>query len=144
MTTAPESQPPTAPRDIEVDRQILRGIRAIAVAGDMPRAAALADEALNRGLEHPFLLNLSAVRLEGAGRLQEALARLQRAAELAPLDTAVLNALGMCLQRLDRPIEALERFDAVLQIDRNAAFAHANRGAALLAQGLLSQAEAAY
>jgi hypothetical protein len=56
----------------------------------------------------------------------------------------VLNALGMCLQRLDRPSEALQRFDAVLAIDRNAAFAHANRGAALLAQGLLSQAEAAF
>ena len=83
MTTAPESHPPAASRDLEADRTILRAIRAIAVAGDMARAAALADEALNRGLEHPFLLNLSAVGLESAGRFHDALARLQRAAELA-------------------------------------------------------------
>jgi tetratricopeptide (TPR) repeat protein len=144
MTTPPDFRWPANSLDVEADRATLRAVRSIARGGDMKRAAVMAEEALKTGLEHAFLLTMSAIGLENEGRLPDALVRLLRAAELAPLDIGVLNALGLCLHRLDRPIEALERFDAVLKIDPTLAVAHANRGGALLARGLLEEAEASY
>lgn len=144
MTTPPDFGWPATSRDIEADRATLRAVRSVAQGGDLDRAAAMAEEALNSGLEHAFLLNMSAVRLENEGRLQDALSRLLRAAELAPLDIGVLNALGLCFHRLDRPTEALARFDTALKIDPTLAFTHANRGGALLADGRLGNAEACY
>jgi tetratricopeptide (TPR) repeat protein len=144
MTTPPDFRWPANSLDVEADRATLRAVRSVARGGDMKRAAVMAEEALKTGLEHAFLLTMSAIGLENEGRLPDALVRLLRAAELAPLDIGVLNALGLCLHRLDRPIEALERFDAVLKIDPTLAVAHANRGGALFARGLLDEAEASY
>ena len=100
----------------------------------------MADEALARGLEHPLLLNLSALKLENNGRLEEALLRLRRAVEIAPRDVPALNALGLCCNRLEQPERAIAQFDALLAIDPGFAPAHANRASALESLGLLEEA----
>ena len=76
-------------------------------AGDMARAVALAEQALAAGVQHPALLNLRAFRAEHEGRLEDSLADLRRARELAPEDALILNALGLCLTRLERNGEAI-------------------------------------
>lgn len=131
-------------RDAAADNRTLQAILQVVQGGDLPRAIAMAEAALGDGFEHAVLLNLSALRLENEGRLPEALLRLHRARRLSPRDVGTLNALGLCLHRLERPIEALEAFDALIAVDPNLAFAHANRGAALQATGRLDRAEESY
>ena len=129
------------PRDLNADQEMLRNVLALAEKRDIPRAAAIAEQALASGFEHPLLLNVLATRLEHEGRLQEALQLLERAARLAPGDIAVRNALSLCLQRLDRPAEALQHVDRLLEDHPDLAFAHANRGNALIAMGALGKAQ---
>lgn len=131
-------------RDGQADARRLQAVGEAAQAGDMDRAIVLAEAALAEGQEHPMLLSLSALRLERENRLPEALIRLHRAREIAPRDIGALNALGLCLHRLERPGEALEVFDALLAVNPNLPFAHANRGMALQASGRLDRAEEAF
>ena len=95
------------PRDLKADQEMLRTVLALAEKRDIVRAAAIAEQALASGFEHPLLLNVLATRLEHEGNLDEALQLLERAVRLAPEDIGVRNALSLCLQRLDRPAEAL-------------------------------------
>lgn len=137
--------PPARPaRDAAADQRMLQTVLQAAQGGDMNRAIALAEAALGDGFEHPVLLNLSALRLENEGRLPEALIRLHRAREIAPGDVGTLNALGLCLHRLERPQESVEAFDALLALQPDLPFGHANRGAALQATGRLDRAEASF
>ncbi len=129
-----------AARDIER----LKSIHAVAVGGDFPRAAQLAEAALEDGLEHPFLLNMAASAREEAGELESALRLLQRAVELAPQDLGSRNALGLCLRRLDRPADAVEHLKWVAQAAPEHAFAHASLGDVLQMLGALSEADACY
>jgi tetratricopeptide (TPR) repeat protein len=129
------------PRDLKADQEMLRNVLALAGQRDITRAAAIAEQALASGFEHPLLLNVLATRLEYEGRLQEALQLLERAVRLAPEDIGVRNALSLCLQRLDRPAEALPHVDRLIRDHPNLAFAHANRGNALIALGALGQAQ---
>jgi tetratricopeptide (TPR) repeat protein len=142
MNLTPPSPKPV--RDPAADRRTLQAAIQAAQDGDLPRAIALAEAALADGFEHAVLLNMSALRLENEGRLPEALIRLHRARELSPRDVGTLNALGLCLHRLERPVEALEAFDALIAVDPDLAFAHANRGAALQTTGRLDRAEASF
>jgi tetratricopeptide (TPR) repeat protein len=131
-------------RDAAADNRTLQAVVQVIQGGDLPRAIVMAEAALGDGFEHAVLLNLSALRLENEGRLPEALLRLHRARQLAPRDVGTLNALGLCLHRLERPLEALEAFDALIAVDPTLAFAHANHGAALQATGRLDRAEESY
>jgi tetratricopeptide (TPR) repeat protein len=136
--------PGAAQRDPEADRAVLRAIRDAAQNGDIERAASMAAKALSDGLEHPMALNLVALKLENEGRIEEALTRLRRAVELAPRDIGARNALGLCLNRMEAPEEALEHFDAVLAVDPSFAPAYYNRGSAFDALGQLDKAESDY
>jgi tetratricopeptide (TPR) repeat protein len=129
------------PRDLKADQEMLLKVLALAEQRDIARAAAIAEQALAGGFEHPLLLNVLATRLEYEGRLEEALQLLERAVRLAPDDIGVRNALSLCLQRLDRPAEALQHVDRLLKAHPELAFAHANRGNALIAMGALGQAQ---
>jgi tetratricopeptide (TPR) repeat protein len=102
-------------------------------AGRHDQAIARASAALEAGLEHPLVLNLAALGLERQGRDEEAERLLRKAVRLAPRDTACRNALGLCLMKLGRPRQALEEFDRVLAQQPALAFAHVNRGNALIA-----------
>ena len=131
-------------RDREVDLATLQAVHNAAQRGDFAAASALAQPALESGLEHPLLFNIVALSLERDGDLLGAVSLLSRAVKIDPRDIGVRNALGLCLLRLDRPAEALTHFAALLAIDSSQAFGHTNWGAALLALGSVAEAEASY
>jgi len=118
----------------------LRAVADAARAGDLTRAADLAQAALTDGAEHPLLLNLRAWRKEAGGDYEGALADLNRARAIAPADVPTLNALGLCLANLDRPGDAVEAFDAAIAAKADFFPAHFNRGWALEALGELDLA----
>jgi Flp pilus assembly protein TadD len=145
-TQAP-AQPPAAPggpRDPNADRLRLQAIQAAAQGGDFPRAAALAEAAFKDGLEHPMVLNFTALKCEQEGRFDDALRVLERAIEIAPEDIGARNARGLVLTRLERYAEALATFDGVVAIMPEFAGAHCARGASLESLGRLTEAEAAH
>jgi tetratricopeptide (TPR) repeat protein len=129
------------PRDLQADQEMLRSVRSLAEKRDIVSAAAMAEQALASGFEHPLLLNVLATRFEHEGRFEDSRQLLERALRLTPDDVGVLNALSLCLQRLGRPAEALQHVDRLLKAHPELAFAHANRGNALIAVGKLGQAE---
>jgi tetratricopeptide (TPR) repeat protein len=132
------------PRDLQADMAMLREVLRLAQARDFERAGALARGALAEGFEHPLLLNVVATTLEQEGRFADAAQLLERAVELAPEDVGARNALALCLQRLDRPADALEQIDILLNQHPELGFAHANKGNALIALGFLARARASH
>ena len=128
------------PRDLMADQEMLRTVAELAGRRDTARAAALAEQALSGGFEHPLLLNVLATRLELEGKLEEARQLLERAVRMAPDDVSARNALALCLQRLDRPGEALYHVDKLLREHPELAFVHASKGNALIALGALKKA----
>jgi tetratricopeptide (TPR) repeat protein len=128
-------------RNLESDLETLRKVLHLAQNRDILAAAALAEETLAAGFEHPMLLNIVATRLEQEGKYPEALHLLERAVAVAPKDVGARNALALCLQRLDRPAEALYHIDELLKQHTDLAFAHVNRGNALMTLGSLGLAK---
>jgi tetratricopeptide (TPR) repeat protein len=128
------------PRDLETDLATLRAVQNLAEKRDFTAAAALAEKTLAGGFEHPMLLNIAATRLEQEGKYQDALKLLERAVAIAPKDIGARNALGLCLQRLDRPAEALYHIDELLKQHADLAFAHVSKGNSLMALGSLGRA----
>jgi tetratricopeptide (TPR) repeat protein len=124
--------------------EILREVAAAVRAPDLDRAVDLAEQALENGVEHALLLNLRAFRLEQQGRLAEALASLERARALAPNDVPTLNALGLCLARLDRAPEAMEAFEAAAAAAPDFAPAHFNLGWTAELTGDMGKARAGF
>ena len=128
------------PRDLKADQAMLREVLSLAQNRDFQRAGAIASQALASGFEHPLLLNVVATCLEQEGRFADALRLLERAVELAPQDIGARNALALCLQRLERPTEALRQIDELVKQHPGLGFAHANKGNALIALGHLGRA----
>jgi tetratricopeptide (TPR) repeat protein len=128
-------------RDLEADMETLRRVLSLAQNRDFVRAAELAEQTLASGFEHPVLLNVAATRLEQQGKYEQALQLLERAVAIAPRDVGARNALGLCLQRLDRPAEALVQIEELLKQHADLPFAHASKGNALIALGSLGQAK---
>ena len=129
------------PRDLKADQEMLRSVLALAESREIARAAAMAEQALANGFEHPLLLNVAATRLEQEGKFEDALRLLQRAVALAPADIAVRHALALCLQRLNQPTQALYQVDELLKMNPDLAVAHANKGNALISLGQLGKAK---
>jgi len=73
-------------------------------------------------------LNISGDRLFEAGDLDGAVAEFQKALELDPAETNVLNSLGVCWSHLGQPEKALACFEKVRQIDPAEAMAWYNIG----------------
>src|SRR5947208_13414901 len=115
------------PRDLKADQAMLREVLSLAQNRQFQRAGMIANQALASGFEHPLLLNVAATCLEQEGRLADALRLLERAVELAPQDIGARNALALCLQRLERPAEALHHVDELLRQQPGLGFAHANK-----------------
>jgi len=128
-------------RDLKADQQMLSAVLAHAQNREIPRAAAIAEQALADGFEHPLLLNVLATRLELEVKLEAAVRLLQRAVTIAPEDVPARNALALCLQRVDRPQEALQHVEELLKRHPELGFAHANKGNALIALGSLGRAQ---
>jgi len=128
-------------RNLESDMETLRTVLTHAQNRDFQRAAALAEQTLASGFEHPLLLNVVATRFEQEGKFEESLCLLERAVGIAPGDVGARNALALCLQRLDRPAEALQHIDELLKKHPDLGFAHANKGNALISLGWLGRAK---
>jgi tetratricopeptide (TPR) repeat protein len=139
MATAETAGGPAA-----ATRAALEPVVAALRANDLPTAKLLARQALERGVEHPMLLNLRALEAEEAGMLKQALADLRRAHLLAPRDFAILNACGLTLARMERYNEALNCYDQALAIEAGFGPAWFNRGWALERVGEKGQAAEAY
>jgi tetratricopeptide (TPR) repeat protein len=133
-----------APRNPEADRAQLLAIQSKLTSGNIEAAAALAEQALAQGLEHPLTFNLAAGRLEADDRYEEALAVLERGHRFAPSDLGLRQALGLCYFRLQRYADALPHFDAMIQAQPGFAHAYAARGAVLEPLGRDADAEADY
>jgi tetratricopeptide (TPR) repeat protein len=128
-------------RDLNADLDTLRKVLTFAQNRDFQSAGALAEKTLASGFEHPLLLNVVATQREQDGKFEEALRLLERAVSIAPADVGARNALSLCLQRLDRPAEALYHIDELLKKHPDLGFAHANKGNALIALGWLGRAK---
>jgi tetratricopeptide (TPR) repeat protein len=87
--------------------------RALA-AGDVSRAATLAEAALGAGASDPLFLNLAAWRREEAGDYRGAHALLRRALALAPGDVLIAGSIGAVLRKEGRHDEALAVLDRVV------------------------------
>jgi tetratricopeptide (TPR) repeat protein len=131
-------------RDLKADQQMLSTVLAHAQNLEIPRAAAIAERALAEGFEHPLLLNVLATRFEQEGKFEAAVRLLERAVAIAPEDVPARNALALCLQRVDRPQEALQHVEELLKRHPELGFAHANKGNALIALGSLGRAQASH
>jgi tetratricopeptide (TPR) repeat protein len=131
-------------RDLKKDQELLGRVLYLAQNRDHRGAAALAEQALAEGFEHPLLFNVAATHLEEEGKLEEAVRLLERGVELAPADVPVRNALSLVLQRLSRPGDALVHVESILAQHPQLAFAHANKGNALIALGSLGLAQASH
>src|SRR6202795_4161803 len=128
-------------RNLDVDMETLRTVLNLAQNLYVQRAGALAEQTLASGFEHPLLLNVLATQLEQEGKFEESLRLLQRAVSIAPGDVGARNALALCLQRLDRPAEALYHVDELLKKHPDLGFAHVNKGNALIGLGSLGRAK---
>ena len=128
------------PRDLKADQEMLRNVLALAERREIGKAAAIAQQAIASGFDHPLLLNVAATQLEHDGKFEESLALLERAIALAPQDVGVRNALSIVLQRLDRPAESLHHIDTLIKAHPDLSFAHANRGNALISLSALGKA----
>lgn len=97
-------------------------------AGDIARAAELAETALANGQPEALLLNLAAWRREEAGDYMGAHRLLRQALALAPGDVLVLGAMGAVLRKEGRLEEALAVLDQVVAAEPRHAAAWLERG----------------
>jgi tetratricopeptide (TPR) repeat protein len=132
------------PRDPDADSATLKRLVDLAQRKDWRTACALASEALAGGLEHPLVLTLAATLLEHEQGFKASLPLRERAVALAPNDFSARNALAICLMELGRSEEALEAFELGVTANPNLAFAHYNKGAALLRMKLPQKARASF
>jgi tetratricopeptide (TPR) repeat protein len=114
-----------------VDPQTVRAISAAIAALDYARASSIADIALSRGMRHPSFFSARALLAQQQGRYQDALTDFQQALALAPQNLALLSAIGLCLVRLDRPIDAVAAFDAAIKLNPAVPEMHFRKGWAL-------------
>ena len=77
---------------------------------------------------------------QSPGRLDEALAEMKRAQELAPLSLIINTAMGQTLHLAGRNNEAIEEFRKTLELDPNFALAHERLGVALAQESMYEEA----
>jgi tetratricopeptide (TPR) repeat protein len=131
MATKPER---TVIHSEEQNRMVRRVAEAVA-ASNHAAAAEIASTALNFGMFHPTFYYARALHAQDQGRLQDALADFEEAERYLPDQAVLQNALGLCLTRLNRPDEAIEKFDAAITLSPTLAPSHYRKGWALVTSG---------
>jgi tetratricopeptide (TPR) repeat protein len=127
----------------EVLQRFLVSVSNAAARGDMMQAMELSEQAVSLGFEQLNLLVLAAYYRMNTNNLEPALALLLRAREMAPDNTDVLNAIGVCLMRLGRHYEAITAFDEALVHSPNTAFLYVHKAQLLEETGAFAQAREA-
>lgn len=114
---------------------MLRDVSQAVGASDLRRAADISGTALSRGFRHPTFHNARALWAQQEGRHQAALDEFQMALTFTPRNPTLLNAIAMCLVRLNRPDEGVTFLDASLGVEPNEAQTHYLKGWACSAAG---------
>lgn len=107
---------------------------------DLPAAAALALDALARGVRDPLVFNLAAWRHEEDGRLEEAETVVGQALAAWPRDPSLHLALGIVLRKMGRMREAVLSFERAIELDPGYPAAWFERGSTFERGGALADA----
>ncbi len=123
------------------ERDLALGVASLLDDADPEHGLALLEKAvaaLDPALPEPhFQLGLT---LQSRGRLRQARASLERAADLAPGNARVLLALGDLLAAIGERDEALARYDQAIAAWPGGSEAHTNAGGLLALAGRLGEA----
>lgn len=120
------------------------GIETALAAGDIERAAQIAQASLDAGQINPLVLNLLAWKYTEAGDYSQARGLLDRALQLAPDDPFIRIGLGSLLRREGQIREALATLDLAIKAMPQNPGAWIERAYAFEDIGLLDRAAADY
>lgn len=134
--SAKSPRPSVPPGTLAIDQAL--------AAGDVARAAGLAERALAAGQQTPLILNLVAWKREEEGDYPGAHALLRRALAQSPADPLILGSVGAVLRKEGRLEEALAVLDHVVAVAPRHAAAWLERGYVLDAQRADRDAVASY
>ncbi len=115
--------------------------RALFNGGDAPRALEVFERAARLDPDDAFIQISIGHAQRGLGNLPAATAAYERAIALGPGLTAARHNLGITLYHADRPVEALETFDAVLERMPEHTGALVDSALTLMLLGRLDEAE---
>ncbi len=124
-------------------QQYLHAVGTALRQNDLQRAFQLSEQAVSQGFEDANLLTLAGQWRMRNGQPDRAYPILMRARELAPKNVEALNALGICLDLIGRPRDAIEAFDAALKVSPNTPYLKLHRSQPLESIGRLQEAQAA-
>ena len=127
-----------------LDETVRQAIERALVDRDIAHAADLADQALDKGIRDPMLLNLVAWKLEGQGEFEGSRQLLDEALALSPGDPSIIGAIGAVLRQQGKLSEALRHLDEAIRLDPTAAAPWLERGMALETGGSLEASMASY
>ncbi len=135
---------PTAQSAGTPSSQEINTLVALFGQGHLTEAATLARKMTERFPMQGVGWKALGVALQQLGKNAEALAPMQKAAELSPDDPEAHYNLGSCFQSLEKLPEAEVSYRRAIQIQPNYAMAHSNLGNVLQGLGRLDEAEASY
>lgn len=102
--------------DEQQTEQLVQDAIAAIQHGDVAAANTIAEQGIEAGVEHPFLLKVHALWLHNAGRYQEALRQFHYARELSPNDPSIVNGIASCLSGMGGHDEALQMVTISLEL----------------------------
>jgi len=111
---------------------------------DFPRAATLAQAALDEGAEDPRLHGVIGYHFKDLGRFEEAIAAFGKLLEHDPKNARLMCQVGFCLLELGRRQEAARVFGAAINLDPKSAEASFGYGWAAERLGALDSAKSAW
>lgn len=112
--------------------------------GDLAKARSIAKNAIDAGIEHPFLLKIEALWLHANGQYQEALRTFHHARTLSPEDASILNGIAGCVAAMGGYEAALKLLDASFELAPASSSTHYLRGWVLEAAQNLDGAQNSY
>ncbi len=119
---------------------LVRQVAAAVGASQTVMAAEISDGAIRCGFIHPTFYYARGLGAQEQGRLQNALNDFETALPKLPPNPIILNAIALCLARLNRVDEAIARFDQALKLDPNSPLTHYRKGWALVNAGQMAAA----
>lgn len=112
--------------------------------GDVAAAEAACLSALQADPLHVEALHLSGLAATQAGRVDEGVSRLQRAAQIRPKDPGIHGNLALALSQQGRDLDALASFETALALNPNGFDVRQNAGNLLHKLGRYAQAIAEF
>ena len=130
-------------RELTLDEAVTLAIQ-LQKTGQLAAAQELYRRVLEDVPDHPAAVHFSGVLAHQQGRLDEAVALIERSLALSPDAADWHSNLAIIQLARGRADEALAALRRAIAIDPGHANAHCNRGVALKATGHAAEAEAAY